>query len=144
MGGRALFALYIYIYILFFQSSMLVLIPIPFRGQQSCYFFYFFNQYQVGPTTLLNNMNSLNSLLQVAWYWDIYIYIYFFFVFCVGGQRWYFRSYQLKNWRKCIFSPYILAFFLFSPYILFLPLLVPKPINAFHFRPFRQSTVGNS
>ena len=32
--------------------------------------------------------------------------------------------------RKYIFSPYILHFFHFSSYILFLPLLVPKPINA--------------
>ena len=39
--------------------------------------------------------------------------------------------------RKCTFSPYILTFFHFSPYILFFPLLVPKSINAFHFSPFR-------
>ena len=31
---------------------------------------------------------------------------------------------------KCTFSPYIFHFFHFGPYILFLPLLVPKPINA--------------
>ena len=43
----------------------------------------------------------------------------------------------LKTMRKCTFSPYILAFFHFSPYILILPLLVPKSINAFHFGPFR-------
>ena len=28
-------------------------------------------------------------------------------------------------------------FFYFSPYILFLPLLVPKPINALHFSPWK-------
>ena len=39
--------------------------------------------------------------------------------------------------RKCIFSLHILAFFHFSPYILILPLLVPKLINAFHFGPLR-------
>ena len=32
----------------------------------------------------------------------------------------------------------------FSPYILILPLLVPKPINACYFRPFRQSIDRNS
>ena len=46
------------------------------------FFFNFFNQYQVGPTALLNNMNSLNSLLQVAWYWDIYI----FCLLCRGAK----------------------------------------------------------
>ena len=45
--------------------------------------------------------------------------------------------------RKCTFSPYILAFFHFDPYILILPLLVPKPINACLFRPFHQSTDRN-
>ena len=39
--------------------------------------------------------------------------------------------------RKCTFSPYILAFFHFSPYILILSLLVPKSINTFHFDHFR-------
>ena len=33
-------------------------------------------------------------------------------------------------WYKCTFSPYILHFFYFGPYILFLPFLVPKPINT--------------
>ena len=37
---------------------------------------------------------------------------------------------------KCTFSPYILVFFHFSPYILILPLLVPKSTNAFFFGPF--------
>ena len=37
--------------------------------------------------------------------------------------------------RKCTFSPYILTFFHFSLYILFLPLLVPKPINAGYLSP---------
>ena len=37
--------------------------------------------------------------------------------------------------RKCTFNPYILTFFHFSPYILFLPLLVSKPINAGHLSP---------
>ena len=46
--------------------------------------------------------------------------------------------------HKYIFSPYILTFFHFSLYILFLPLLVPKPINACYFCYFRQSTDGNS
>ena len=41
-----------------------------------------------------------------------------------------------KKRRKCTFSPYILVFFHFSPYILILPLLVPKPINACYFHPF--------
>ena len=45
---------------------------------------------------------------------------------------------------KCTFSPYILTFFHFGPYILILPLLVPKSINACYFRPFHQSTDGNS
>ena len=38
--------------------------------------------------------------------------------------------------RKCTFSPYVMAFFHFSPYILILPLLVYKSINAFHFGHF--------
>ena len=46
--------------------------------------------------------------------------------------------------HKCTFSSYILTFFHFGPYILILPLLVPKPINACYFRHFRQSTNGNS
>ena len=46
--------------------------------------------------------------------------------------------------RKCTFSPYILTFFHFGPYILILSFLVPKPINACYFRPFRQSTNGNN
>ena len=33
-------------------------------------------------------------------------------------------------WCKCTFSFYILYFFHFDSYILFLPLLIPKPINA--------------
>ena len=40
--------------------------------------------------------------------------------------------------------PTFWLFFHFSPYILILPLLVPKPINACYFCPFRQSTDGNS
>ena len=34
--------------------------------------------------------------------------------------------------------------FYFGPYILFLPLLVPKPINTWHLGPFRHSTNGKS
>ena len=52
-------------------------------------------------------------------------------------------TYTINYRHKCIFSPYILAFFFhFSPYILILPLLVPKSINAFHFGPFRQWATG--
>ena len=47
-----------------------------------------------------------------------------------------------KSWRKCTFNPYIFHFFHFGPYILFLPLLVPKPINVSHFSLFRQPTSG--
>ena len=79
-------SIYTFFFLEFYASSNSYSI----QRQQSCYFFYFFNQYQVGPMALLNNMNSLNSLLQAAWYWN-------FFSFCVGGQRWYFKSYQLKN-----------------------------------------------
>ena len=57
-------------------------------------------------------------------------------------------AYKFKNINlfmcKYTFSPYILTFFHFGPYILILPLLVPKPINACYFRHFRQSTDGNS
>ena len=49
----------------------------------------------------------------------------------------------ISSRRKCTFSPYILVFFHFGPYILILPLLVPKPINECYFRPFRQSTNRN-
>ena len=46
---------------------MLVVIPILFRGSKVVIFFYFFNYYQVGPTALLNNVNSLNrKLLQTT------------------------------------------------------------------------------
>ena len=41
----------------------------------------------------------------------------------------------------CFF--FVFVFFHFGPYILILPLLVSKPINACYFRPFRQSTNGN-
>ena len=49
-----------------------------------------------------------------------------------------------RYWRKCTFSPYILVFFHFGPYIFISPLLVPKPINACYFSNFRQSTNGNN
>ena len=42
--------------------------------------------------------------------------------------------------RKCIFSPYILTFFHFGPYIFISPLLVPKPINMWHLSPCRKLT----
>ena len=42
---------------------------------------------------------------------------------------------MLILWRKYTFSSYILTFFHFSPYILFLPLLIPKSINAKHLSP---------
>ena len=41
-----------------------------------------------------------------------------------------FSSTNSKLRRECTFSLYILHFFYFDPYILFLPLLVLKPINA--------------
>ena len=43
--------------------------------------------------------------------------------------------YNFYFWPKCTFSPSILTFFHFSPYILFLSFLVPKPINAGHLSP---------
>ena len=42
---------------------------------------------------------------------------------------------KITKRRKCTFSPYILTFFHFSPYTLFFPFLVPKPINARHLSP---------
>ena len=54
------------------------------------------------------------------------------------------RYFLFLHRHNCTFNTYILTFFHFSPYILFLPLLVPKPINACYFRLFRQSTDGNS
>ena len=53
---------------------------------------------------------------------------YFFWLYILVDNIYYFR-------HKCIFSPYIFTFFHFSPYILFLSLLVPKPINAPHLSP---------
>ena len=47
----------------------------------------------------------------------------------------YVLNYVILTRRKCTFSPYILTFFHFSPYILFLPLLVPKPIYEGHLSP---------
>ena len=57
-------------------------------------------------------------------------------------------SKKLKNihinfWCKSTFSPYILVFFHFSPYILILPLLVLKPINTCYFGHFHQPTNRN-
>ena len=40
------------------------------------------------------------------------------------------------KWGNCTFSPYILTFFHFSPYILFFPLLVPKTNLRFPFSSF--------
>ena len=80
---------------------------------------------------------------------NIYIYIYFFFlslcVLCCGYQNVWFHFFGLWLffWHKCTFSPYILPFFHFSPYILILSLLVPKSINVFHFGHFRQPTNRN-
>ena len=45
-------------------------------------------------------------------------------------------KYLINIWRKYTFSPYILTFFYFSPYILFLLLLVHKLINAGHLSPW--------
>ena len=53
-------------------------------------------------------------------------------------------SFSSLFWCKYIFSSYILYFFHFGPYILFLPLLVPKPINAWHLGPFRHPTNSKS
>ena len=47
----------------------------------------------------------------------------------------YVRIFKITNRRKCTFNLYILTFFHFSPYILFLPLLVPKSIYAFYLSP---------
>ena len=46
----------------------------------------------------------------------------------------------LRFRRKCTFSPYILIFFHFGPYIFILQLLVPKPINAWHLSPYCHPT----
>ena len=42
-----------------------------------------------------------------------------------------------KYWRKYTFNFYVLTFFHFGPYIFILPLLIPKPINAWHLSPYR-------
>ena len=36
------------------------------------------------------------------------------------------------------------TFFYFGPLVFFLPLLVPKTINAPHFSPYRQPLIGNA
>ena len=60
------------------------------------------------------------------------------------NQREIFLQNMLKSilfWLcKYTFSPYILAFFHFGPYIFILPLLVPKPINVWHLSPYRHPT----
>ena len=56
----------------------------------------------------------------------------------IGWER------AIFHWRKCTFSLYILHFLHFGPYILFLLLLVPKPINAWHLGPFRHLTHGKN
>ena len=53
----------------------------------------------------------------------------------VGGGGWFFSFLMVVAgffffWHKCTFSPYLMHFFHFSPYILFLSLLVPKLINT--------------
>ena len=55
-----------------------------------------------------------------------------------------FSKKKKKKRRKCTFSPYILHFFHFDPYILFLPLSIPKPINAWHLGHFRHPTNSKS
>ena len=82
---------------------------------------------------------SLSSFFLIYPVYHIYIYIYM----CVCLSLHHFFYYKFWNtitlWifcrRKCTFSPYILTFFHFNSYILFLPLLVPKPINAGHLSP---------
>ena len=64
---------------------------------------------------------------KVSAYFYIYIYI------CM-----YVCMYVYK--RKCTFSPYILVFFHFSPYIFILPFLVPKLINVLHLSPYHHPT----
>ena len=71
---------------------------------------------------------------------SVFFFFFFFFLYC-------FVQIQLKKnlskklvsttiiiRRKCTFNSYILNFFHFGPYILILPLLVSKPINACYFR----------
>ena len=43
---------------------------------------------------------------------------------------------RLKESVNAFLVPIFWFFFHFNPYILILPLLVPKSINAFHFCPF--------
>ena len=74
---------------------------------------------------------------QTYHYIDILNSSFFFFIIKISRK-------SVVLWRKCTFSPYILAFFHFRLYILILPLLVPKLINSCYFLPFRQSTDGNS
>ena len=54
------------------------------------------------------------------------------------------RMSQVYSRRKCTFGHYILHFFHFGPYILFLPLLAPKPINVWHLNHYRQPTNGKN
>ena len=56
----------------------------------------------------------------------------------------YFVHLFIKKRCKCTFSSYILLFFHFGLYILFLPLLVPKLINAWHLSPHCQPTNRNA
>ena len=45
---------------------------------------------------------------------------------------------------NALFIPTFWGHFYFGPYISILPLLVPNPINAYYFSPFRQPIDGNS
>ena len=53
-----------------------------------------------------------------------------------------FRSRFITSRRKCTFSPQVFHVFLFWSLSFFLPLLVPKTINAPHFSPYCQPTNG--
>ena len=49
-----------------------------------------------------------------------------------------------KNGVNALLDSTFCTFFHFGPYILFLPLLVSKPINTWHLSPYRQPTKGKS
>ena len=76
-----------------------------------------------GETTTILFLYKLSFISHLLYTWKLFFILVF-----------------INIWRKCTFSPYILTFFHFGPYIFILPLLVPKPINAWHLSPYRHPT----
>ena len=73
-----------------------------------------------------NEVESLEQDVEVGNFVKLYIVYCSLFISLLTFSVFIFIELMKLARRKCTFSPYILNFFHFSPYILFFPLLVPK------------------